>query len=977
MKAHVVAALTAGFVSVLGKAQKSALYPLKQRGDQAATTIRFNLTDLPIYGISYSEDSSPKLLTRFIIALFETDGQLPFYPSLFNVEMAMQDFVEAELNSAYAPFSLIKDVHAKVVSQKNTASTRNMRSLQMRGSELEMELNVTFANEPSPDISDVDLALKNAMENLTYFLTNLTNRAEGDRELENVHSAFRLEISDANSIQEPTDEVGGKEPEAKPSNIKFIIPLVCAFCAATLLIGLFAVRRQRTSRIREARARGYVGDDGNLHWDDESDIFSFETALLETPHEKNLPMKTWTSEGGGMSKELRYGDEDMGANRSRFGSHDESSYQFTEIALDSPNRGSVITSSICKHESDVNDKIESTNPVDPPRDDVAVTKKGPRSVFGLFPSRPLSAPQTDHPSRNTNNSLSTSQVVPQVALAVPMGSTEKAITPDSCTSSVFTFSDEDEGLRELDVRDDVMDIVGDIEGGYQANWQRRNIGNLKHEVKAAGSFDHSQAENAPSKEDLSLSGELIGLSVAGTQSRDAITSPRSVQSKPFDEESPPRDQPESFTDSRSHFPSGQPLPDFPPSSMINERKSMSDSKIRREKEPVTLRPKSFSDSKPRSRLHGTSYDWESEDPTGAKKNLSHSTNGYYDWGVTLRPVRSPSLFQNELNTPNGVTRSSNVYLKNTSSEGRDRKSFDALWENDEVSIVYKIGRRHTKSMVADGTTNYQSEAMDPTDWSVSTGEDGSCASTEVADTTPQTSGKKKRNFLSDFFSGSKKKSIDNFEDAKARVSVEQSPESTATDEDVAEAEAASHKQQLINDLGWLENRIASSYGALVSSPDSQVDSSIQRSLELGNESRNPLESSKGDSILEDSLSFPSGDQSRSYFGSSLDTTADLLSPGAKNSSNQKGLQTILCRDCFAPPGKLKIIIQSTKDGPAIHTVKPDSALTGHIFPGDLIVSVDDVDTRSFTAEQVMKMMTERARYERKITVLHFDKTEDL
>ena len=66
------------------------------------------------------------------------------------------------------------------------------------------------------------------------------------------------------------------------------------------------------------------------------------------------------------------------------------------------------------------------------------------------------------------------------------------------------------------------------------------------------------------------------------------------------------------------------------------------------------------------------------------------------------------------------------------------------------------------------------------------------------------------------------------------------------------------------------------------------------------------------------------------------------------------------------------MIHSTKDGPAIHTVKKDSSLEGHVFPGDLIISVDNVDTRSYTAEQVMKMMTARTKYERKITVLHFD-----
>jgi C-terminal processing protease CtpA/Prc len=56
----------------------------------------------------------------------------------------------------------------------------------------------------------------------------------------------------------------------------------------------------------------------------------------------------------------------------------------------------------------------------------------------------------------------------------------------------------------------------------------------------------------------------------------------------------------------------------------------------------------------------------------------------------------------------------------------------------------------------------------------------------------------------------------------------------------------------------------------------------------------------------------------------------------------------------------------------VHTVKKGSSLEGHIFAGDLIISVDNVDTRSYSAEQVMKMMTAKTRFERKITVLHFD-----
>jgi hypothetical protein len=36
-----------------------------------------------------------------------------------------------------------------------------------------------------------------------------------------------------------------------------------------------------------------------MQWGDESDIFSFETALLEMSHEKSLPVKTWLLGNGG------------------------------------------------------------------------------------------------------------------------------------------------------------------------------------------------------------------------------------------------------------------------------------------------------------------------------------------------------------------------------------------------------------------------------------------------------------------------------------------------------------------------------------------------------------------------------------------------------------------------------------------------------------------------------------------------------
>ena len=75
------------------------------------------------------------------------------------------------------------------------------------------------------------------------------------------------------------------------------------------------------------------------------------------------------------------------------------------------------------------------------------------------------------------------------------------------------------------------------------------------------------------------------------------------------------------------------------------------------------------------------------------------------------------------------------------------------------------------------------------------------------------------------------------------------------------------------------------------------------------------------------------------------------------------------RSCIAPPGKLGVFIDTTKCGPVIHNVKESSPMFGMLFTGDQIVAIDDRDVRSMTAAAVTKIMTKRAGYNRKITVL--------
>ena len=241
------------------------------------------------------------------------------------------------------------------------------------------------------------------------------------------------------------------------------------------------------------------------------------------------------------------------------------------------------------------------------------------------------------------------------------------------------------------------------------------------------------------------------------------------------------------------------------------------------------------------------------------------------------------------------------------------------------------GRRHAKSTSADGSRNYQHETMQQKDEGLASfdavslsSDDSEHSSSERVPKTPQSATTPNSENKS-FFSLS-------------------SEDSTSSD--------GTSGKRLLSDLVWLEKKIAGAANKNSSGGD-MSDSG----------SGTPL-NRKIDQM--DSLSFASNDAGEEM---SINTASPDRRPA---NEKPKGVSAIVCRDCFAPPGKLRIVIHSTKDGPAIHTVKSGSSLTGHVYPGDLIISVDDVDTRSFTAEQVMKMMTARNKYQRKITVLHFE-----
>ncbi|GAX21976.1 hypothetical protein FisN_25Hh224 [Fistulifera solaris] len=78
---------------------------------------------------------------------------------------------------------------------------------------------------------------------------------------------------------------------------------------------------------------------------------------------------------------------------------------------------------------------------------------------------------------------------------------------------------------------------------------------------------------------------------------------------------------------------------------------------------------------------------------------------------------------------------------------------------------------------------------------------------------------------------------------------------------------------------------------------------------------------------------------------------------------------MMSREIMAPPGKLGIVIDTTLEGPVVHKVNPGSALEDKIYPGDIIVAIDDVDTRAMSASAITALMVKTANQERRLTVL--------
>lgn len=123
--------------------------------------------------------------------------------------------------------------------------------------------------------------------------------------------------------------------------------------------------------------------------------------------------------------------------------------------------------------------------------------------------------------------------------------------------------------------------------------------------------------------------------------------------------------------------------------------------------------------------------------------------------------------------------------------------------------------------------------------------------------------------------------------------------------------------------------------------------------------------------------FEQGEKKKTSTGLDRTTSTTIAHPtplvGAHLRSYDSGTTGGGLYDVFAPPGPIGIVVDTTKDGPAVHSLKRTSPMLGLINAGDLIIALDDVDTRGMTAATLTQLMAKKAtQKERKITLLTVD-----
>jgi len=1033
-------------VAVTGHAETA--YRVRSTSSQRRTQ---DILDSNEYVYTHSDDGKSKQLDSFLVDIFETAGNLGA-EDLVIVRGAMNKFLLTELNAIYEPENNDLDAVSSEISQiasLNLAggTSRNLRTLNGNtpGTELDMTVTLSFDNEPSPSSPELELRVEQIMQDLTYFVTNLTElvaaSSVGNTGLALVTVAERRDYPSESPTQAPVDNTdaitsGNTDSGSNNTDRNNIASTTVATALAglTLLAATIYLVFRRKKRSDPESPKGdmmYVDVEGDLYSMDrslESSQSPMDVASPSGDHGRySIPVHPLSPTAGDSvfsgladsppskhtvrtTKSLMSGYTNASASTIRVSNMDRASKLHAATKSHSaPAHGSLFAFSEEEYgnydsegdddlvfgrgglphmeKSDVSDDSDVERVMNP--EDVAPSPSEASSCLqgtaieqpaGLLPKEKVWCGPTEKSSAEIVQDLALESSVnrhaprdptPTVSGAIKRDPTPRAdlsevgkpvvsynpfncnpIIPEDSNVPYESDTDEIDELQTPKPSEHNPTFHSSAKVTRKPEGNTPILGDYTPNSQSVYTPGVSSTMETPLKRNTALTPSSAAAS-AGARRTPKSASPAQVQVEWENDVEAPGTVGAMAAKAATML--GGVFGDGGATAGSRSRTSTMDGGSK----PGT--PKSTrsvigsrSSTPTRSRTTTPTKDESPGSPQGNRLGRHWLRGGIP--GMAASPPPGSEDYVDNLSRPStpGGEFNSSLQVSDYAPEysclpfGRVVDRAPKSDESEAENLGLHGGRRHAGNKLGgDGSAMYQTNAMHPLDWSYKSADIASIGESTISE--HDGAGMPSR-FI--FSRRGEERTGTTSPGGEPKTPMSESSARTGGTTKGTNESSHSASRQLINDLVWLEKKIAdvrqTSSSALVPSGAPTIEAA-------------------------DSMSYVSNDDA--CISSSSNDSQDDEDPTVYTNKNDSVMSSIVCRDCYAPPGKLHIVIHSTKDGPAVHTVKEGSSLEGHIFPGDLIISVDNVDTRSFTAEQVMKMMAAKGDRERKITVLHFEEED--
>jgi hypothetical protein len=978
--------------------------------------------------LTFSDDGATRE-DEFFLDLFETPTQLSDPESPGAIRTAMNSFLFDELRQIYTGTKALESVSSEIVALaplEDQVSSSTGEEITRTGTEVRMRVALIFVQQPSPSGIDVVSKMRSVMSNLTYFVSNLTSTAESinDAELSDVYEATRREIplppettpnsTDAVVDEDPSDgEEDPLTPSSKSSVASAAVPIVLVVAVLVALIVFLVFRRKRGRAESESPKNSAI-----MYMDVENEIYSLDRSVesskspihgMMSPPEDEESSIQYSVSGDSQPMSPAAGDSIFSGIETEYNNARSSKSIMTGLTIASAStihvsnldrRKKVATPKSFAasnslfafseevdgmYDSDQEDhndgllgRVPSLSQSEVSEDSQAgIHFSGDRQQSD---SQPNQTPNESKPSvsgveATIDNQEQQEKEIHQ-AQSIPSDQASRAIqqnpwcgiAPGSVSYVLADLENMQTARDGSTPRDPTPTVARVLAQGGELTREPTpcsgEAGTYRPFSCAPAAYDavlDKQNPNEMIDSDVTIMVRKTNTKIVShAKGMNEVFSPdennqKSVAGAPHSAGSISSTMPtplmrnnnEDYQNGHEREKNVAGMSARATNLMSgifgrSKRKSLSTpSSPTRESQALSPKSSGGSISEPNTPterkvgghwLASSNKGKEWRPPTSPRMD----SDGDYDMNLS-RPSTPGDELNDSLQVPDYAKEDSYSCLPYAKIVDRPPK--------DPPAIDQHGGRRHAGDRIGgDGSAMYQTNAMHPLDWSYKSGDAGSVGESTISESDQPVSNQ----YIFKNKGGGQVLTDANLS-PDGGLGNSRTPKSEATRESVASSRASASRQ-LINDLVWLENKIAG----------------VRQSSNLG----------PPDIENSDSMSYVSNDNDGFASAKSQDDSHDQEEdPTVSTGQNNSVMSSIVCRDCYAPPGKLHIVIHSTKDGPAVHTVKEGSSLEGHIFPGDLIISVDNVDTRSFTAEQVMKMMASKGDKERKITVLHFEEEE--